>query len=133
GAAFDTLPAGTPDQLKVEVMWTSTLTARVGFAFDRLLFYGKAGAAFVFHRDTVINAVAGTDLGSAVSATWTVGAGIDWAVTEHWIARLDYEYINMPTKAFLLAPVPQISPPAGEATQLGGRFNEVRVGMAYKF
>ena len=123
GTGVDPLPAAGSNLLQVEVMWTGTATARVGWAVDRLLFYGKAGAAFLFHRDTISGANLGE--GSAVTATWTVGGGIDWAVTEHWIARLDYEYINAPTKAF------ELTPPA--ASEMGVKFNEIRVGMAYKF
>jgi outer membrane immunogenic protein len=123
GTTPDPLPSGGTDLMQVEVLWTGTATARVGWAVDRLLFYGKAGAAFVFHRDTITGSNAG--IGSATTATWTVGGGIDWAVTEHWIARVDYEYINAPTKAF------QLSPPT--PSEMGVKFNEVKVGMAYKF
>jgi outer membrane immunogenic protein len=125
GAAADTLPAPVADIMQVEILWTGTATARVGWAIDRLLFYGKGGAAFVFHRDTIAGGNNGG--GSATTATWTVGGGIDWAVTEHWIARAEYDYFNMPTTAFQLA----TTPPA--ASQMGGKFNEIRLGMAYKF
>src|SRR5262249_24754354 len=128
GSAADTLPVGAPDVLQAEILWTGTATARVGWAFDRLLFYGKGGAAFVVHRDTITNTTVNAGLpatGSATTATWTIGGGVDWAVTEHWIARLDYEYINAPTKQF------QLSPPVN--TQVSVKLNELRVGMAYKF
>jgi outer membrane immunogenic protein len=125
GTALDPVPAAGPDSMKVEVMWTGTATARVGWAVDRLLFYGRAGAAFFFHRSTVVTPALGVGEGSATIATWTVGGGVDWAVTEHWIARLEYDYINAPTKAFLLS--------TGGGSQLGSTFNEFRVGMAYKF
>jgi len=125
GTVADPLPGGGIDLMQVEVMWTGTATARVGWAVDRLLFYGKAGAAFVFSRNTINNVSPGGGVGSITTATWTVGGGIDWAVTEHWIARLDYEYINAPTKAFVL------SVPVN--TEMGVKFNEIRVGMAYKF
>ena len=39
-------PTSIGDALNTNVPWTSTVTGRVGAAFDRLLLYGKGGLAF---------------------------------------------------------------------------------------
>ena len=38
--------------LNTKVFWTSTLTGRLGYAFDRLLIYARGGAAFAYDRST---------------------------------------------------------------------------------
>jgi outer membrane immunogenic protein len=126
--ATDTLPAANPDIMQVEILWTSTGTGRVGWAVDRLLFFVKGGFAFVNHRDSI--AGGNVAVGSATTGTWTFGGGIDWAVTEHWIFRAEYDFMNLPTKAFFLS-----GPgPAGSANSaMSGKLNEARIGMAYKF
>jgi len=47
-------------------------------------------------------------------------------VTEHWIARFEYDYFLFPARSFLLA-----SPPRG--AQVDFNFNEAKVGIAWKF
>jgi outer membrane immunogenic protein len=123
GSANDTVG----DSLKVDVAWTASVAARLGWAFDRLLPFAKAGAAFVYHRDAITGAgPPGSPSGSATSAGWTVGGGMDWAVTEHWIARVEYDYLKLPMKALL------VSAPNGGA-QVGIKLNEIKGGFAYKF
>ena len=57
--------------------WTSTVTGRVGAAFDRLLVYGKGGVAFAQDQSSL------TDLGANTASTtfmrtgWTAGAGLE--------------------------------------------------------
>jgi outer membrane immunogenic protein len=115
------------DTLTTKIFWTSALTARLGWAFDRLLVFVKGGAAFVYHRDSISGpGPHAAPSGSAVDATWTLGGGVDWAITEHWIARGEYDYMNLPTRA------ETVSAPAG-TVQVGGHFNELKAGIAYKF
>jgi outer membrane immunogenic protein len=115
------------------IFWTSSLAARVGWAFDRLLVFGKAGVAFGYQRVKAVGPAIGDVEGSATSAGWTVGGGVEWAVTEHWIARVEYDYFQFPTRELLLGR-PQllgILPQTG--SQVRFDFNEAKVGMAWKF
>jgi outer membrane immunogenic protein len=125
------------DTETVNVFWTSTATARLGWAFDRLLIFAKGGAAFLYHRENIggpgpnalpaiCPAIGCVASGSSVLASWTVGGGLEWAVTDHWIARGEYSYMKFPIKAeFVTAPP--------NTAQVGMNFNELKAGIGYKF
>jgi outer membrane immunogenic protein len=108
--------------LKVDVLSTIGAAARVGWAIDRLLIFAKAGAGFVFQRDTIT--ASGAPATNVSSLGLLLGGGVDWALSEHWIARVEYEYLKIPAQTFLLK--------AGPA-QVSGNLNELRGGIAYKF
>src|SRR5579871_1860005 len=115
------------DTVLTDIFWTATTTARVGWAFDRLLVFVKGGGAFAYHRDKISGpGPGGAPTGSLVDASWTIGGGIDWAISEHWIARGEYDYMKFPVRA------EGVGTPNGTA-QVGVKFNEIKVGAAYKF
>jgi outer membrane immunogenic protein len=140
GSVVDT--AG--NSLQTEVLWTSSITGRLGWAFDRLMIYGKGGAGFDYDRDTAALPNANSAAGTAYRFAWTVGAGVEYAVTEHWIARLGYDYFRFPMKAvgFQGNAVPPIIPAAGAVAQqtfpgtasglIGLSISEIKFIAAYK-
>jgi outer membrane immunogenic protein len=83
--------------VKVTTDFIPTLTARVGYAVDHWLFYAKGGAAWAYNKYSVIGAFQGTPFdaeGLSIKTGWTVGAGVEWAFTEDWSARLEYDYYD---------------------------------------
>jgi outer membrane immunogenic protein len=115
------------DTITTDMFWTGTIAARLGWAFDRLLLFVKGGGAFAYHRDKISGPnPPGGPTGSAVVSTWTLGGGIEWAMTEHWIARGEYDYFNLPTKAeTVMVPI--------NTSVVSAKFNELKAGVAYKF
>jgi outer membrane immunogenic protein len=82
----------------------ATVRARAGAAFDDTLVYVTGGAAFV-------NAEVGTDEISGVAyraeddawlTGWVVGGGIEHAFTDWFHGRLEYLYMDLPSKEFRL-------------------------------
>jgi outer membrane immunogenic protein len=79
-----------------------TVTARLGFTFDRALIYAKGGIAFadVQNRASDLVGVGGpidlTDFSSrsGTRTGWTVGAGLEYAFTNSWRGRLEYQYMD---------------------------------------
>jgi len=71
--------------------WLSTVRARVGYAADRFLPYVTGGAAFGDIRASTPG-FAGS---STTNAGWTVGAGIEFAITGNWTAKAEYLYVNL--------------------------------------
>lgn len=74
-------------------------TARIGYAFDRWLPYVKGGVAWASDNYTV------GDVGGVYNATasedrfgWTVGAGIEWALSTDWSVKLEYDYYGFGTQ-----------------------------------
>jgi outer membrane immunogenic protein len=122
------------NSLTTSVFWTASITGRFGVAFDRLLVYGKGGAAFDYDRDTVMIPVGTTAAGSLYRVGWTVGGGAEYAVTDHWTARLEYDYLRFPTKALSFQGTATVPPNVGFASStVGLSISEIKLIMAYKF
>jgi outer membrane immunogenic protein len=129
------------NSLQTSVFWTSSVAGRLGMAFDRLLVYGRGGVAFDYDRDTV-NLPGGTSaIGSLYRVGWTVGGGVEYAVTDHWTGRLEYDYLRFATKGLTyqgtgVPPVPGplgTSLPGTASGTIGLNVGEIKAIMAYKF
>ena len=80
-----------------------SVRARAGYALGRLLPYVTGGVAFgSFYSD---GQMFGTDLDgvtnfaasgtkSATRVGWTLGAGLEYAINNHWSARVEYRYTD---------------------------------------
>jgi outer membrane immunogenic protein len=81
----------------------ASITGRIGYAWDRWMFYGKGGVAFVGDRYHVDD-LAGSYFFDATENRigWTAGAGIEWAFTPEWSVKLEYNYYGFGTKSVLL-------------------------------
>jgi outer membrane immunogenic protein len=74
--------------------WTSTVTGRVGYAVNRLLFYAKGGVAFANERDTITGPLGATSTGTTTPVGWTAGGGVEYALDHNWSARIEYDYLG---------------------------------------
>jgi outer membrane immunogenic protein len=70
--------------------WLGTVRARVGWAADRVLFYGTGGAAFGSIQTTYSSVQSTT-----TQTGWTAGAGVEWAFADNWTARVEYLYVDL--------------------------------------
>ena len=66
------------------------MRGRVGYAADRFLPYVTGGAAL-----GNINATTNGLTTSASNAGWTIGAGLEFAVTPNWSAKAEYLYVSL--------------------------------------
>jgi outer membrane immunogenic protein len=84
-----------------EITWLTTMRGRLGFAFDRVLFYGTAGAAagyvnnhwgfgFIPFSDRQFN-VSGAQVG------YVVGGGIEAMITTNVLLRAEYLHVDLGT------------------------------------
>jgi outer membrane immunogenic protein len=111
------------------VDWTSTVTGRVGVAFDRLLVYGKGGVAFA-REQTGFSDVFGNGASDTVTRTgWTAGAGLEYGLTKNWSARVEYDYLGFGSQAmnFSTVAVPAYTPNASLNVQ------EIKAGLNFRF
>jgi outer membrane immunogenic protein len=116
-----------------------SIRGRVGVAFDRALIYATGGVAFGGFNANFTNGTALTFLPvastSSLSSTrvgWTVGGGIEYAITNNWSVRAEYRYTDFGT--FTDSPF---------ANSFTGGFvatanhhitqNQVQIGFSYKF
>jgi outer membrane immunogenic protein len=87
-------PTTDTEQTSLSAIWAAT--TRFGQAFDRTLFYLKAGYAGARIK---INAHAGPPENAFFSAGktahgWTIGAGFEYALTPTWLLGLEYNYFD---------------------------------------
>ena len=121
------------DNLSTSVFWTASVTGRAGVAFDRLLVYFKGGVGFDYDRDTVTVPAGSAVVGSLYRVAWTVGGGAEYAVTDHWTGRLEYDYFRFPVKALSFQGPASTPPNVPVGGQIGLNIGEVKLIMAYKF
>jgi outer membrane immunogenic protein len=125
-----------------------SIRGRVGIAWDRALLYATGGVAFGGFNSSVSTVYtnplgilanfpfAGTDSFSQTRVGWTVGGGVEYAVTDNWSVRAEYRYTDFGhTTNFLVNAFPvypgDVSVGAGLHRHLAE--NRVQVGFSYKF
>lgn len=109
-----------------------SVRGRLGFAWDRTLFYVTGGAAFadVDHSYYGGLVTAGLPFGyfnrSSARVGWTVGAGVEYALSNNWSVRGEYRYSDFGSSTDTVFGT--FSSPYHKLEQ-----HAVRVGFSYKF
>lgn len=97
--------------------WNGTVRARAGVAFDRILVYGTGGFA-----GGGLKVNDGTISESKGVSGWTVGGGVEAAITNNVTTRLEYRYTDLGTH--------NVAPAPGS---INFKSNEVLAGVGLKF
>ena len=112
--------------------WLSTARGRVGYSFNRVLIFATAGAA-IGDFQAALNPPA-TFVSVGPQLGWTAGAGIEFAFTDNWTAKVEYLYVDLGTVS---CPAGTSCPPANAAGVSNGSVSLteslVRAGINYKF
>ena len=105
-----------------------SIRGRVGYAFDRALIYATGGIAFggvssSLTTPTTFDTMPNTRVG------WTVGRGLEYAVTDNWSIRAEYRYTDFGRT--LMHPTAG----ANSGSFINRHFveNRVQAGFSYKF
>jgi outer membrane immunogenic protein len=71
-----------------------SIRGRVGVAFDRVLIYGTGGAAFsgITNNYSLGFPFFLSESDTKTRTGWTVGGGLEYAVTNNWSIRAEYRY-----------------------------------------
>lgn len=84
------------DSFTTELDWLATVEGRIGYAWDRLLVFGKAGWAGGNVSLTLTDNVAGVfTSGKTFASGWTIGGGIEYARWRNIILGLEYSYTSL--------------------------------------
>ena len=126
---------------RTQNLWDATLALRAGFVpLENLLIYGKVGVAWGSYKLSYACCnYAGADALDNYSANaqttatgLVVGAGFEYAITNHWTAKFEYEYIDYGSPSFNIAYTD-----AGVASSYSETLEQhkqiVKVGLNYKF
>jgi outer membrane immunogenic protein len=100
--AFNSGVLNTGDTFTVNTSLRSnffaTARARAGIAFDRVLVFATGGAAFTnshlqqAYTDTLDGPTTGNLSVATPTIGWTVGGGIEYAITNNWSVKAEYLY-----------------------------------------
>ena len=83
--------AGCATGCQTSDSWLSTVRGRLGYAADRFMPYVTGGAAF----GDIQASRPGFAGSTTTNAGWTVGAGIEFAITGNWTAKAEYLYVDL--------------------------------------
>jgi outer membrane immunogenic protein len=125
----------------VKVDWMGTLAARLGWTVDHALIYVKGGAA-VIHDKYDYQFLTGAltliplDNFSATNWGWMWGAGIEYALTNNWSAKIEYDYMQFGTKTYALPQLDalvrnQIAAPSSQ--EIKQQVHLIKFGVNYRF
>lgn len=109
--------------------WQGSVRARLGYSLDRILVYATGGVAFTRLEYAYVSPLAGLSETIESSRTgWTVGGGVDYALTDRLILGIDYRYTDygrfdhVGSSAYL-----------GRTVEHEPSAHAVRASLAYKF
>ncbi|MBX9841289.1 MAG: outer membrane beta-barrel protein [Xanthobacteraceae bacterium] len=121
-----------------EAQALGTITARLGLAFDRTLFYLKGGGAWVHNKYSALDVDPTRVTFNRVVATadetrwgWVAGAGIEQMLWDNWSAHVEYQYIRLGRRVLAMDTDPAFSP--GVVEGFRQHINLIKVGLNYRF
>lgn len=106
-----------------QIDWFGTVRGRVGFVSDRTLIYATAGYAWADVETKFATpglAVSGNDTLDG----YVVGGGVEYALTDNWSTKLEYQYVDLESTRFGIG---------STGTNIDPDFHTVRVGLNYRF
>lgn len=116
---------GTTVSSTSDVKWFGTVRPRVGFVIDRALVYGTGGFAFGGVDYTLSSTVpASTVRRDTTYAGWTAGGGVEYAFTDKWSGKLEYQFIDLGRKTVGNGTI---------STEATPNFHTIRAGLNYHF
>ena len=105
GDAFDVPPFNTARQSGTKERWLATARIRLGAApIEHWLAYITGGVALADVEAEIINPEA-TYTERHVRGGWTAGAGVEYAMTGNWSAKLEYLHVGL-TDTSYFTPAP---------------------------
>ncbi len=112
--------------------WSTTGRARLGYAFDRFLPYIAVGGVFAnFNHSTYDARVSNSGVSwSAIRSGMTVGGGLDYAITDRIVARIEYRYDDFGSMSYL-ATGSGVGP-IYSAHKVSLNSSDIRFGLGYK-
>jgi len=125
-----TAPGSTAINLSMQdnLFWLASATGRIGYAHDDLLFYAKGGGAWegVKYLQTVgAGGAAGIQQSfNDTRSGYTVGAGIEYGLTENFSAKVEYDFYDFGSKTYNFVQTP---------LSISSQVHQVLVGINYRF
>jgi outer membrane immunogenic protein len=131
----DGVAVGDGGEAEKKIDWLGSLRLRAGFAADRALFYATGGLAVGgVSLETDLSPVA-TGIGLSnddyekTKWGWTLGAGVEYAVTDALSARIEYRYTDLGKSDVRVEDADGV----GVDGETDNDFHAVRAGLSWHF
>jgi outer membrane immunogenic protein len=111
-------PLGLTDDWRTDML--ASVTGRFGYAWDRVLFYGRGGPAWTHNEYDTSGSPTATDTRTG----YVVGGGFEYGITQHFTMFWEYDYYDFGTKTIDLPPT---------SYDIRDRNSVVKVGGNWKF
>lgn len=113
---------------RTKLDWQGSVRGRLGVAFDRVMVYATGGVAFADIKRNLYTFPGGVNLlsNSDTRAGWTIGGGIEYAVTNNVTMRGEYRYTDYGRNTASDAGL-------GIADNSKYHSHTIRAGLSYKF
>ena len=124
--------------------WIATATARVGYTYERTLFYVKGGGAWTNtsvnagciidpalnqqnaqHCNNTAGVLTNGFSASSSRAGWTIGYGTEFDLGRNWSAKAEYDYIDFGRKTLVATD--------GSLFSDHPTTSQVKIGVNYRF
>lgn len=109
------------------------LVGKLGTAYEQSLFYFNVGPAFLntkYHINANTDVLSyGAQSQSVFQSGITLGAGIDYAISDHWTTNVEYDYIRIPHKSLAFSDIDVINTKNYSINQT---MNIFKVGISYR-
>ncbi|WP_455466347.1 outer membrane protein [Bartonella sp. B39] len=113
--------------------WAGATRVRIGFAAERIMPYVAGGIAYTQLQDIASISITEKETGKVIASGnlfdesktfvgYTLGAGVDFAMSNNFIVRAEYRYSDFGKKKF-----------SNDKYETSYKTNDFRVGVAYKF
>ena len=121
-------PALIPAPFHTTIDYVGTVRGRAGYASGTLLAYVTGGFAWG-HSHININDAAGAVVSSPGQNQfgWTAGAGVEFAVSGNWSAKLEYDYTDLARRTY------DLSGFGLPAVNVDPNIHLVKLGLNYRF
>jgi outer membrane immunogenic protein len=97
---------GNTLQATASANWVTTATARLGVTtpyLDHWMLYFKGGGGWIQTQGSLTDLNTGGSISSSdTHGGWVAGVGMEWAFSQNWTARIDYQYLGL--EDFTLGP-----------------------------
>ena len=122
------------DTVTHKLRWLSTTRARIGWAQDRWMIFAAGGLATGrVSSSSSAQSIEGIFYGSRSTTRWgwTIGGGIEYALTQNWFLRGEYMYVDL--GSFDYTDYTQNPSPFTFDTEVKTREHVVRAALTYRF
>ena len=117
-----TTVSGLGSTFGTDIKWFGSVNAKAGYAMDRLLVYGIGGVAFAGIETSQAPDFSST----STHVGWTVGAGVDYALTDKFVVGAQYRYYDFGSEHY------DVAEPFNDRDQ-NVKLNAVGINLSYKF